>query len=871
MAEKNLTPTLKQYLDIKKQHEDKIVVFHMGDFYEMFMEDAILAAKILQIALTKRWGDTPMCGIPLHAANNYFYKLINAGQKIAVVDQVEKSSDTSTILKREVVRIITPGTVIDNNSLQENKNNFLLQLRFNNNSRLHVGAMDISTGEMECVTFDEGSLELNVYSALSHYEPREILVGEDQHDAITKLTSNQGKFILNDIPTYVLKKEYGESLIKKLYGITTLKSLGLEEAAEFIEVLSGLIYYLKNNYFSELDHLQYPKITSRTKTMVLDHATITNLELIRNHQDNQETNSLFAAINETLTSMGSRLLRNYILKPLVETKEIKNRQKKVQFLVESPTFCDNLRGCLKNIYDFERLLSKLSLNKITPKELLSLKNSLSSVLLLNDLFKNIESPFEHFAEALSLEKIIEQITDILLDEPNNDIREGGVIRDGLDEHLDRFRQMSKEGMDWIMKMLEKEKQQTKITNLKIKYTDNSGYFFEVTKSQMDNMPDYFIRKKTMVNGARYTTEELLQHQEDILSAREKAIELESEIYTALKNEVKKESVHLQSASAFCAEVDVFASFATTALRYNYTCPFIKNNFCLSIEGGRHPVMEQMDHLEFIPNDLQFTNESRIRIITGPNMGGKSTYLRQNALIVLLAQIGSFVPAEKAEMSVCDRIFTRIGASDNLLKGESTFLLEMSETAYILAQATENSLIIMDEIGRGTSTYDGLSLAWSIIEFIRGQSGPKSRTLFATHYHELTKLESYQEINNYHVSVIEKEKKLLFTKKVIEGAADKSYGIHVAELAGLPKEVIRAAEKKLIELEKEKASSSKKNANEMQMSILETKEPSAYKEPLLHEEPTSKEKELSKALNEFDANNSTPMEGLLFIQKLKKML
>ena len=566
--------------------------------------------------------------------------------------------------------------------------------------------------------------------------------------------------------------------------------------------------------------------------------------------------------------MGGRLLRSYILKPLLRPESILSRQDKVQFLINDSTFYHELLEVLKHIYDFERLLSKLSLNRITPKELLSLKNSLLAVLQLATLVEG-PNPLEPFAATSSVQKTINQIDNTLLTEPHNDINEGDVIQNGVDATLDRLRKANEEGVQWIMDLLEKEKRQTGIANLKIKYTDNSGYFFEVTKSQLGNVPDYFIKKQTMINGSRYTTETLLQYQEDILSAKEKAIELEVELYLRLKEDLTKEVPHLQAASFFCAQIDVLGSFATTALRYQYCRPQInepppakegeigKTPFI--IQGGRHAVMEQLDNLEFIPNDLQFKSGDHVHIITGPNMGGKSTYLRQNALIVLLSQMGSFVPADRVEITTCDRIFTRIGASDNLIKGESTFLSEMSETGYILSQATSNSLIIMDEIGRGTSTYDGLSLAWAIIEFICHPRGPRAKTLFATHYHELTALESHPGISNYHVSVSEEQKKLLFTKKVSPGAADKSYGIHVAELAGLPPEVIRRAEKKLEELEKVKPSPSRVEMSGGQMSMLE-------KPPTLELEA-----ELTEAIKAFDADNSTPMDSLLLLQKLQKLV
>lgn len=865
MPEKNHkkpTPMMQQYLDIKEKHAQEIVVFRLGDFYEMFMDDAVLVSKLLQLTLTKR-GNIPMCGIPYHAANNYFYKLINYGHKIAIVEQVEKESSNSNLMKREVVHVITPGTVVDTNNLEENKNNFLLQLKITANQNLDVAALDISTGYLECTHFAEGSLEVNLSSAFSHYEPKEILIAENDHQFLQVAIDQNPSYLVNEIPAYVLEHNYGEKSIKALYSLSTLKSLGLEESPRFVSVLSGLLYYLKNNHLSQMVHIHPPKIIDREEFLRLDHATITNLELIRNNQDGSENNSLFSAINHTVTPMGGRLLRHYILKPLLKRESIENRQSKVAFLIENPTLYRKLTEQLKNIYDFERLLSKLSMGKITPRECITLKNSLVALEKLIDLTKKKDNPLEIFPYVNSLKRSITHIATTLLDEPHNDINEGGVIRNDFDKELDELRQASQQGADRLIKLLEKEKSQTNIPNLKIKYTDNSGYFFEVTKGQLANVPSYFIKRTTMVNVARYTTEKLLQYQEDILSAKERVTQLEITIYDSLKNDLKQEISYLQAASEFCAEVDILMSFATSALRYRYCMPSI-NESRFEITGGRHPVMEQIERLDFIPNDLEFKGADLLHIITGPNMGGKSTYLRQNALIVLLAQIGSFVPARKASITICDRIFTRIGAGDNLIKGESTFLAEMSETGYILSQATEKSLIIMDEIGRGTSTYDGLSLAWGIIEFISHPRGPRSKTLFATHYHELTELENDSTITNYHVSVVEEHKEILFTKKVTPGSADKSYGIHVASLAGLPYEVIKRAKKKLLELENHHPAILDDPPSEKdQISMFKEKKAVPVENPI--------DEMVIKSIKNFDLNNSTPIDSFLLLEELKKKI
>ena len=859
MSEKKLTPMMQQYLDIKNKHQEEIVMFRMGDFYEMFMDDAIKVSKILQLALAKR-GDVPMCGIPHHASNNYFYKLINAGQKIAVAEQIEKPGIGKTLLKRDVVQIITPGTVIDQNSLEENKNNYLIQLNLKADD-IYIAAVDISTGQIECSLFQEGSIDLSISAIISHYEPKEIILPENSDAKLIELMQQWKHCIVNEVPTYIMQIGHSSDLLKKIFSVSTLKSLGLEDHPEFIPVLGGVIHYLKQNHMSNLEHLQIPKIINRNQTMRLDHSTINNLELIRNSQDNSEDNSLFKAINHTRTPMGSRLLRNLILKPHLDLNKIIDNQNKVKVLIDNSHLFSELLDGLNSIYDFERLLSKLALNKINPKELLNLKNSLKEFCQLNLSIKKTPSILIAFEDIESIQYISQLITDTLLDEPNINLNEGGVIRENVDPVLDKLRKANSEGMNWIMDLLKKEKNNSGISNLKIKYTDNSGYFFEVTKSQLNNIPSHFVKKQTMVNAGRYTTAELLQYQEEILSAKEKSIELEQKIYGELKEKIKTTIQILQSASTFCAEIDVWVSYASVALRYNYCRPEITLEKSISITDGRHPVMEQIQQVEFIPNDLVFDGNELVQVITGPNMGGKSTFLRQNALIVLLAQMGCYVPATKARIGICDRIFTRIGASDNLIKGESTFLSEMSETAYILSQASPNSLIIMDEIGRGTSTYDGLSLAWSIIEFIIGQSGPNSNTLFATHYHELTELEKYPQVTNYHVSIIDNNKSLVFTKKVTPGAADKSYGIHVAELAGLPKEVIRFAENKLKELE----NTSPSNQKMLPPSIIQTEQISLFEQPSLIE------RTITKAIKEFDLNNSTPIEGFNLLGELKHKL
>ena len=847
---------MRQYLTIKQKHPDKVVAFRLGDFYEMFMSDAVEISKLLQLTLTNRQ-DIPMCGIPHHASANYFRKIIRAGKKIAIAEQVEEPAEGKTLIERKVTRVITPGTTIEESELDQQKNNYLVHL-FSPDKKLSfisVAAADISTGEIECFAVSTQDLDQDLRNILCLYQPREILIPDFWEKTSIYSSLEKTGLIINAIPRYVYEPEKSTSLVKEIYRLSSLRALGESHLSILPQLLGGMLHYLKENHLSTLGHLRFPRIVDPSRVMLLDQATITNLELVENIRDRTHSYSLFEIIKATQTAMGTRLLRQYLLKPLVDIEAIRRRQDKVKHLYDHPLALSRIIEQLKGIFDIERLLSKIALGRVLPREILTLKNSLKASIGLMDAVAKEPGPLSAFEAADEIREVIDRIGKTLMDTPSNQVQEGGYIRDDVDPRLKRYREANTQGVNWILRLLEEEKLKTGIGNLKIKYTESAGYFFEVTRSQIDNVPEHFVKKQAMMNASRYTSEKLLQYQDEILSAKEKATEIEIEIYTELKEFLKKQIGQLQKLVAFCSEIDVCQSFATKALSAGYICPEIKEKREIHIKDGRHPVVEAMPSMEFIPNNLNLGGHEKsfIHLITGPNMGGKSTFLRQTALIVLLAQIGSFVPAKEANIGICDRIFIRIGASDNLARGESTFLTEMSEAAYILSQATPRSLIIMDELGRGTSTYDGMSLAWSIIQYLRSQASLQCRTLFATHYHELTDMDEFPEIENFSVSVSDIENHLVFHKKVVPGAADQSYGVHVAELAGLPPSVIESARRKLVELESSPPHSSSPEDRGQMLLLSESKS------------------EVEKALRDFDLDGATPMEAMKFLHALKEKL
>jgi len=794
----NLTPMMKQYTSIKKQHEDSILFFRLGDFYEMFFEDAIIASKELEIALTQRdsgMGErAPMCGVPHHVADNYISRLVDKGYKVAICDQVEDPALAKGIVKREVVKVVTPGTIIDNSILDDKSNNYLASLYLDN---LGVGLsyVDNSTGEIYTTEYlgDRDESYSFLIDELGKISPSEILCNER-----LGLDSKFIKILKNTVNPYINITENNreqvedlKSVIKTHFKLSSLDKIGLEDKIIALISLTKLIKYLYKTQKSSLDHINNLTYYKPEKYMVLDINTRTNLEIHETMMKREKKGALIGLLDKTSTSMGGRLLKKYLDQPLIDSNKIKKRYEIVEFFLNNLELMDDAKGLLKQIYDIERLGSKISNGNCNARDLLSLKNSigilpeLKSLLLKQDHkgLKKIVSQLDVLDDIWSL------IEDSIEENPPITIKDGGLIKEGYNGELDEIKGYFIKGKEWLGTLESKEKEKTGIKNLKIGFNRIYGYYFEVTRSNIDLVPDYFVRRQTLANSERYYTDELKSMESKILGAEEKFLELEYKIFLDIRDKVKDNIIRIQSASKIISTIDVLNSFSQVAYRYNFVKPKLNNRGIIHIKDGRHPVVENniKDNL-FVSNDTYLdTKNQMIQIITGPNMAGKSTYMRQVAIITLLAHIGSFVPATFADISITDRIFTRIGASDNLSQGESTFMVEMKEVANILKSATNNSLIILDEVGRGTSTYDGLSIAWAVVEYIIEHI--KAKTMFATHYHELTQLqEENKVIRNLTIVAEEKNDEIVFLRKIVEGSTNRSYGIEVAKLAGIGREV-----------------------------------------------------------------------------------
>lgn len=850
-----LTPMLRQYLDIKKEHQNEILFFRMGDFYEMFFEDAHTASNILDIALTKRQNDVPMCGIPFHASESYIARLIKAGYRVAICEQLETVPSEGTIVKREVVRIVTPGTVIESNLLQSDENNFLSSVVFSE-STIYYANIDISTGDFFLSSSDR---TIDAFRAeITKYNPKEILLqpleSEDYDHYINFINSKN--ISLNKINDWLYDTSYLEDSIKKTFTLTSLKSLELNTDG-YILAAGSILEYLSNAHKSSFDHLKFPKKNSSNETMVLDEATINNLELIINQNSRTKSCTLFSVLNNCKTAMGKRILERNILQPLISEDKINNRLTIVSYFFEFHELVNDLSADLKEIQDLERIISRFTMGKSFPRDLLALKNSINASLKIKKtLSKQADDKIIEIANKITNLSAISNTIDIaILDEPALTPEQGRIIKENYNSDLDHLYNLKKDGRNWILNYQEEEKKNLDIPTLKIKYNKIHGYYIEVSKGQSSKVPTHYLRKQTLVNSERYTTEKLQEFETDILSSSDKIVELEKQLLKEINNTILNNRENIQSLASAIGYIDFYISLASSALENNFVRPEVSYNSLMHVEDARHPVVEKYFTEEvFIPNDINFDNsENIIKIITGPNMSGKSTYIRTSAIIQLMAQIGSFVPANSAVLPIVDRIFTRIGASDNISRGESTFLVEMNETATILNNATDKSLIIMDEVGRGTSTYDGLSLAWAIVEYIL--KFLKSKTMFATHYHELTSLSSKKGIVNYNVLVKESSEGVHFLHKVIKGAADKSYGIHVARLAGIPKPITDKAERILLKLEKNKKT-------------IDTDNTIASEQMELFNAANHR---VINAIKNIDLNSVSPIEALNELNRLKNLI
>lgn len=799
-----LSPMMQEYVKTKEEYHDCILLYRLGDFYEMFFEDALTASKELEITLTgKDCGlkeRAPMCGVPFHSVETYINRLIEKGYKVAICEQVEDPKKAKGLVKREVVRIVTPGTTLDATSLDETKNNYLMSIVYIED---HFGCAiaDITTGDCFLTELDKAQKLLD---EINKFTPAEIICNEsflmsgvDTEDLKNRL----GICVFSQEPWY-FDDELCRKTLKEHFQVNSLEGLGIGEFESGVLAAGALFLYLQETQKTALSHMATIRPYSAEKYMLIDSSSRRNLELVETLREKQKRGSLLWVLDKTKTAMGARTLRSYVEQPLIDQEEIENRLSAIEELNEHPMLRDEIREYLQPIYDLERLISRISYKSANPRDMIAFASSLEMLPHIKQVLKEFSSPVlrqleEEMDSLLDISGLIKQA---IVDDPPLAQKDGGIIREGYHEDVDKFRRSRTDGKKWLSELEARERERTGIRTMKIKYNRVFGYSLEITNAFKDQVPDNYIRKQTLTNAERYITQELKELEDLILGAEDKLYALEYELFCDVRDKVGAEVVRIQQTAKAVAAIDVLASLALVAQRNNYVRPKINNSGVIDIKNGRHPVVEQMiENDMFIANDTYLDNQKkRISIITGPNMAGKSTYMRQTALIVLMAQIGSFVPAEKANIGIVDRIFTRVGASDDLASGQSTFMVEMTEVANILRNATSKSLLILDEIGRGTSTFDGLSIAWAVVEHISNTKLCGAKTLFATHYHELTELEGkISSVNNYCIAVKEKGDDIVFLRKIVKGGADKSYGIQVAKLAGVPDTVIQRA-KELVE-------------------------------------------------------------------------
>jgi len=794
-----LTPMMQKYMETKEEYKDCILFYRLGDFYEMFFKDAEICSKELELTLTgKSCGleeRAPMCGVPFHAVDTYLNKLVNKGYKVAICEQVEDPKLAKGLVKREVIRIATPGTNLNTQALDESRNNYLMCIVYTTNS-YGVSYVDVTTGDYYVTEFDS---ENKLLDEISKTSPSEIICndsflvsGIDLEDLRERL-----HIVVSSIDAWHFDEDRCIQTLKDHFRVSSLAGLGLDDYSIGVTAAGAVMQYLVETQKIALDHITSIKTYIPNNYMLLDRSTRRNLELCETMREKAKRGSLFWVLDKTKTAMGARMLRNSIEQPLVSLDDINARLDIIEELNNNAITREEIREYLSPIYDLERLISKISYRSANPRDLIAFRQSLEMLPPIKTLLASFESStLPELGEKLDdLNDVYTLINASIEDEPPLTVREGGIIKDGYNEEVDKLRKAKTEGKKWLADLLEEEKERTDIKNLRIKYNKVFGYYLEVTNSYKDLVPDDWTRKQTLANAERYTTPKLKELEDTILGAEDKLFTLEYNIFCEIRDSIYKEIGRVQTSAKIIAMIDMYTSLALVAERNNYVRPVMNKKGTIDIKNGRHPVVENMiQNNMFVANDTYLdNNKHRISIITGPNMAGKSTYMRQTALIVLMAQIGSFVPAESATIGVVDRIFTRVGASDDLASGQSTFMVEMTEVANILRNATKHSLIILDEIGRGTSTFDGLSIAWAVVEHIANTKLLGAKTLFATHYHELTELEGkLDSVDNYCIAVKEQGEDIVFLRKIIKGGADKSYGIQVAKLAGVPDSVIKRA-------------------------------------------------------------------------------
>jgi DNA mismatch repair protein MutS len=861
------SPMMQHYLDTKKDYKDSILFYRLGDFYEMFFDDAILASRELELTLTgKECGQeerAPMCGVPFHAAENYIARLISKGYKVAICEQMEDPKQAKGIVKREVIRVVTPGTVIESNLLDEKKNNYIMSV-YKSGIYFGIAVCDVSTGDFRATQIKETNNFSAALDEISRYSPAEIVVNNLMYDTTEEIAKIRERFQI-----YISKQE--DNKFSNNVEELTSKYNVVDESENKIEIndktlcicaINGLLTYILETQKTNLDHINKIILYNNTKYMCLDINARRNLELTEKLRDKSKKGTLLWVLDKTSTSMGGRRLRRWINDPLLDIEKINKRLNSVKELKDNPILRGDIADLLKKVYDIERLVGKISYGNANARDLISLKNSVKQLPELKKIMSNTESTLlkELHNELDILEDIYNIIDVAIVEEPPISVKEGGIIKKGYNEEIDKLKMATTDGKNWLIQLEANEREKTGIKGLKVGFNKVFGYYIEVTKSNISLVPDRYIRKQTLTNGERYVTEELKKLENELLGAEEKVINLEYNAFCEIREIIEKQLLRIQRTADIVATLDVLNSFAIVAEDMNYCMPIVDNSGIIDIKGGRHPVIEKiLPSGEFVDNDTYLDKEdNRFSIITGPNMAGKSTYMRQVALITLMAQCGSFVPATFARLGVVDKIFTRIGASDDLSMGQSTFMVEMMEVATILKEATQNSLVILDEIGRGTSTYDGLSIAWAVAEYMSDKEKCGAKTLFATHYHELIGLEQkIQGVKNYSIAVKEKGEDIIFLRKIVAGGTDESYGVHVAKLAGVPQtvtkrsnEILRTLERKSILGSKEQEKENKKVA-EGQLDM--------YNYKLA---------EIAHEIDKIDLNSLTPIDALNTLVKIK---
>lgn len=809
MTDPLLTPMMRQYHQIKQDYPDALLFFRLGDFYEMFFEDAVLAARELEITLTSRSKDrqgvaVPMCGVPYHAATGYIARLIRNGHRVAICDQVEDPRSAVGVVRREVIRVVTPGTTTDDLLLEPKSHNYLAAVHVVGSSAGVVVA-DLSTGHLTLSDLAGDPIEDELISFLSSFSPAEILVPERLLAEAKRWASRASIGNITAVADWTFHADHARQTLREHFGVMTLDGFGIPPGSLAVAAAGGLIDYLRKTQKSALAHIGTPSYLRAGDFLRMDASSIANLELVAPADGASSRWTLFSVLDFTETGMGARLLKEWLLRPSLQLDAIVQRHDAVEELKDNLILRRDLADSMEGIYDLERLVSKSILNVANPRDLISLANSLKRLPKLKATLSRASSGLLSglCGEIDPLEDLERLLSQAIVDEPPVSIQDGGLIRDGFNVELDELRAIQRDGKSGIAAIEHRERERTRIPSLKVRYNRVFGYYIEVTRANLAAVPADYVRKQTLAGAERFVTPELKAYEEKVLSAEERILELEKNLFVELRHKVASEHRRIQRSAAAVAQTDGLSSLAEAAHRHRYCRPVVDDSTTLEIRGGRHPVLEQREDQPFTPNDLLADGEAQqILLITGPNMGGKSTFLRQNALIVILAQMGGFVPAESARIGLVDQIFTRVGASDNLARGRSTFMVEMIETANILHSATPRSLILLDEVGRGTATFDGLSIAWAVAEFLYTEPARKAKTLFATHYHELTKLERlYPGIRNFCLTVKEAGDDIVFFHKLAAGSADKSYGIEVARLAGLPRPVVERAREILKRLER----------------------------------------------------------------------